>query len=58
VRIARIYQRIEAVPLGAREAAALKCKAGFGLRVRRYYYDATDRLLEISDSLHAAGRRD
>jgi DNA-binding GntR family transcriptional regulator len=56
VRIARIDQRIEAVPLGASEASSLKCEPGCGLRVRRYYYDATDRLLEISDSLHAAGR--
>lgn len=56
VRITRIDQRIEAVPLGAREAHALKCEPGCGLRVRRYYYDATDRLLEVSDSLHAAGR--
>jgi GntR family transcriptional regulator len=56
VRIERIDQRIEAVPLGATEADALRCEAGCGLRVRRYYYDATDRLLEISDSLHAAER--
>ncbi len=56
VRIVRIDQRIEAVPLGASEALALKSKPGCGLRVRRYYYDATDRLLEVSDSLHAAGR--
>jgi GntR family transcriptional regulator len=55
VRIARIDQRIEAVPLGKEAAAALKCKPGCGLRVRRYYYDGTDRLLEVSDSLHAAG---
>jgi GntR family transcriptional regulator len=56
VRIARIDQRIEAVPVGTSEARALKCKPGCGLRVRRYYYDATDRLLEVSDSLHAAER--
>ena len=56
VRITRIDQRIEAVPLGASEAHALKCEPGCGLRVRRYYYDATDRLLEVSDSLHAAER--
>lgn len=56
VRIARIDQRIEAVPLGKTEAAALKSKPGCGLRVRRSYYDATDRLLEVSDSLHAAER--
>jgi len=56
VRIAWIGQRIEAVPVGEAEAAALKCEPGCGLRVRRYYYDATERLLEVSDSLHAAGR--
>ena len=56
VRIEWIGQRIEAVPIGESQAAALMCDPGFGLRVRRYYYDATDRLLEVSDSLHAAGR--
>jgi GntR family transcriptional regulator len=54
VRIAWIGQRIEAVPLGAADAAALGARSGCGLRVRRYYHDATDRLLEVSDSLHAA----
>ncbi|MEO8202928.1 MAG: GntR family transcriptional regulator [Betaproteobacteria bacterium] len=64
VRIARIDQRIEAVPLGEPQAAALgparpaKGTAGsapaIGLRVRRYYFDSRDRLLEVSDSLHAA----
>ena len=56
VRIERIDQRIEAVPLDENAAQALNCTPGCGLRVRRYYYDATDRLLEISDSLHAAER--
>ena len=57
VRIAWIGQRIEAVPLAAPEAKRLRCKAGCcGLRVRRHYYDANDRLLEVSDSLHAAER--
>jgi len=56
VRIARIDQRIEAVPIGASEALALECKPGCGLRVRRFYHDGTDRLLEVSDSLHAAER--
>lgn len=54
VRIAWIGQRIEAVGLGAEEARRLDAKAGAcGLRIRRYYYDGTDRLLEVSDSLHA-----
>jgi DNA-binding GntR family transcriptional regulator len=56
VRIARIDQKIEAVRLGKAEAAALASEPGCGLRVRRYYYDSTDRLLEVSDSLHAAER--
>jgi len=56
VRIARIDQKIEAVRLGKPEAAALASEPGCGLRVRRYYYDTTDRLLEVSDSLHAAER--
>ena len=56
VRIAHIDQRIEAVPMSIEEAAALDCLPTCGLRVRRSYYDATDRLLEVSDSLHAANR--
>lgn len=57
VRIAWIGQRIEAVGLSAEEAKRLDATAGAcGLRVRRYYYDATDRLLEVSDSLHAGSR--
>ena len=56
VRITRIDQRIEAVPLDARQVAALGSKSAFGLRVVRYYFDATDRLLEVSDSRHAAGQ--
>jgi len=55
VRIAWISQRIEAVRLDVAEARALATEPGCGLRVRRYYYDASDRLLELSDSLHAAG---
>lgn len=57
VRIAWIGQRIEAVPLDEHDAKRLASKpGGSGLRVRRYYYDANDRLLEVSDSLHAAER--
>lgn len=56
VRIARIDQKIEAVRLGKAEAAMLASEPGCGLRVRRYYYDSKDRLLEVSDSLHAAER--
>lgn len=55
VRIAWIDQKIEAVPLSESDEATLGCTTGFGLRVRRYYYDATERLLEVSDSLHASG---
>jgi GntR family transcriptional regulator len=57
VRIAWIGQRIEAAPLGAAEAERLAAPPGScGLRVRRYYYDANERLLEVSDSLHAGER--
>ena len=57
VRIAWIGQRIEAMLLSAPDAKRLRAKPdGCGLRVRRYYYDANNRLLEVSDSLHAAER--
>ena len=57
VRIAWIGQRIEAAALAAPEAGRLNTTAGAcGLRVRRYYYDANERLLEVSDSLHAGDR--
>ena len=56
-RIAWIGQRIEAVALDAESARRLGARAGAcGLRVRRSYYDANDRLLEVSDSLHPGGR--
>jgi len=55
IRIAWIGQRIEAVKLTGEQAARLaSAQDGCGLRVRRHYYDANDRLLEMSDSLHAA----
>lgn len=57
VRITWIGHRIEATLLGDEEAERLQANAGApGLRVRRYYYDANERLLELSDSLHAAER--
>ena len=57
VRITWIGHRIEATLLGDEEARRLQAKAGApGLRVRRYYYDANERLLELSDSLHVAER--
>jgi DNA-binding GntR family transcriptional regulator len=57
VRISSIGHRIEACLLKPREARRLRTKPGApGLRVRRYYYDANERLLELSDSLHAAER--
>ena len=56
-RIAWIRQRIEAVPLEAAAAARLGSRPGdCALRVRRYYYDANERLLEVSDSFHPAER--
>ncbi len=55
-RIAWIGQKIDAVPLAAGDARRLGAKPGAcGLRVRRYYYDATERLLQASDSRHAGG---
>ncbi len=57
VRISWIGHRIEASLLGEAEARRLRAKTGApALRVRRYYYDANERLLELSDSLHAAER--
>ena len=57
VRIAWIGHRIEGFLLKKEEAERLHAKPGApGLRVRRYYYDANERLLELSDSLHAAER--
>ena len=57
VRISWIGHRIEAKLLGEADAQRLRAKAGApALRVRRYYYDANERLLEVSDSLHAAER--
>ena len=57
VRISWIGHRIEASLLGEAEARRLRATAGApALRVRRYYFDANERLLELSDSLHAAER--
>lgn len=57
VRIASVKQRIEAVALKPRAAARLGASPGAcALRVRRYYYDGNDRLLEVSDSLHPGER--
>lgn len=56
-RITWIGHRIEALLLAAEAAERLQVEPGSpGLRVRRYYYDANERLLEVSDSLHAAER--
>lgn len=57
VRIAWIGQKIEAVMLKAADARRLGvAPGGCGLRVWRSYYDANERLLEMSDSLHAGER--
>ena len=57
VRISWIGHRIEAALIGEADARRLRAKAGApALRVRRYYYDANERLLEVSDSLHPAER--
>lgn len=56
-RITWIGHRIEAALLDQTQAERLGAKAGApALRVRRSYYDANERLLELSDSLHAAER--
>jgi DNA-binding GntR family transcriptional regulator len=56
-RITWIGHRIEATLLDEHQARQLRAKPGTpGLRVRRYYHDANERLLELSDSLHAAER--
>lgn len=56
-RITWIGHRIEAALLDETQAERLGAKAGApALRVRRSYYDANERLLELSDSLHAAER--
>lgn len=53
VRISWITQKISAVQLAGRDANRLGVRSGTcGLRVRRYYYDANERLLEVSESLH------
>jgi len=57
VRISWIGHRIEATLLSDSAAERLRAKPGApALRVRRYYYDSNERLLELSDSLHAAER--
>ncbi len=57
VRISWIGHRIEATLLSESAAERLRAKPGApALRVRRYYYDSNERLLELSDSLHAAER--
>jgi len=57
IRVTWIGQKIEAQPLAAGDAARLGSAPGAcGLRVRRYYYDANERLLQVSDSIHAAER--
>lgn len=57
LRIARIEQTINAVTIGAAEARRLGTAADApGLRVVRRYYDANDRLLEVSDSIHPGDR--
>jgi GntR family transcriptional regulator len=57
VRITWIGHRIEATLLDETQAGRLRAKTGApALRVRRSYYDANERLLELSDSLHAAER--
>jgi len=57
VTITRVEQRILAVSLSRDDAARLKAKPhGPALRTVRLYYDAADRLVEASDSIHPGDR--
>ncbi|HZP88373.1 MAG TPA: GntR family transcriptional regulator [Burkholderiales bacterium] len=57
LRIATIEQSMQAVQLRKPEARVLQVKAGTaGLRAVRRYFDASSRLLEVSDALHAGER--
>jgi DNA-binding GntR family transcriptional regulator len=57
VRIARIEQSIQAVRLGKRQAKLLRARDGSpALRAIRRYYDANDRLIELSNAIHPGER--
>jgi DNA-binding GntR family transcriptional regulator len=57
VRIARIEQSIQAVRLGKRQAKLLRATdGGPALRAIRRYYDANDRLIELSNAIHPGER--
>lgn len=57
VRVARVEQHITAVPLEADQARKLKARAGQpALRTVRRYFDAQDRLVLASDSIHPGER--
>jgi len=57
VRVARVEQRISACALSRDDAAVLLARTGSpALRIVRAYHGDDGRLLEVSDSLHPAGR--
>ncbi len=57
VRVARVEQHITAVPTTAEQARQLKARVGQpALRTVRRYFDAHDRLVLASDSIHPGDR--
>jgi GntR family transcriptional regulator len=57
IRVARVDQTIHATSLSEPDARKLAAPAGSpALRVIRRYYDANDRLFEVSDSVHPGER--
>ena len=57
VKVAHIEQRIDACAVSASDAILLRCPPGSpAMRIQRMYFDATNLLMEISDSLHPSGR--
>lgn len=57
VRVARVEQHITAVPLDADQAKKLRARTGQpALRTVRRYFDANDRLVLASDSIHPGDR--
>lgn len=55
VSVARVEQRIHAVPLSSDEASLLKAKVKDpALHIVRLYYASDSRLLEVSDNIHPA----
>jgi GntR family transcriptional regulator len=57
ITIARVEQRLSAVPLTREQSTQLRCGPHVpGLRTERRYFDDRGRLVELSDSLHPGDR--